>query len=127
MRSSTACRPSIITSLTLLRRQTPNHCPVRVSSKIGGRDTFHYGLKKTSKTALRSSEDSVDSGSPFTLSAYDQLVLSVRAMSVKEIQNELKTRAVSFDDCFEKSDLVGRLVEARLQVYLRVRNATVPD
>mmetsp|Transcript_55755 Transcript_55755/g.136582 ORF Transcript_55755/g.136582 Transcript_55755/m.136582 type:complete len:241 (+) Transcript_55755:14-736(+) len=69
---------------------------------------------RRARTALRSSEGSDDK--PLTLSAYDQLVLSVRAMNVKEIQNELKTRAVSFDDCFEKEDLVGRLVEARLQI-----------
>ncbi|EKX55262.1 hypothetical protein GUITHDRAFT_160415 [Guillardia theta CCMP2712] len=53
---------------------------------------------------------------PLVLSAYDQLVLSVRALSTKEIKQELVTRGVSFNDCFEKEDLVARLVEARLQL-----------
>jgi len=51
-----------------------------------------------------------------TLTAYDQLVLSIRALTVGEIKQELTTRGVSFDDCFEKEALVARLTEARLQL-----------
>ena len=58
------------------------------------------------------------SGKPdgMSLSAYDQLVLSVRALKTLEIKQELVTRGVGFADCFEKEELVARLVEARLQL-----------
>eukprot|EP00290_Baffinella_frigidus_P007675 CAMPEP_0180130908 /NCGR_PEP_ID=MMETSP0986-20121125/8129_1 /TAXON_ID=697907 /ORGANISM="non described non described, Strain CCMP2293" /LENGTH=234 /DNA_ID=CAMNT_0022070733 /DNA_START=31 /DNA_END=735 /DNA_ORIENTATION=+ len=51
-----------------------------------------------------------------TLTAYDQLVLSIRSLTVAEIKQELSTRGVGFDDCFEKEALVARLTEARLQL-----------
>eukprot|EP00282_Hemiselmis_andersenii_P009353 CAMPEP_0114139690 /NCGR_PEP_ID=MMETSP0043_2-20121206/16989_1 /TAXON_ID=464988 /ORGANISM="Hemiselmis andersenii, Strain CCMP644" /LENGTH=219 /DNA_ID=CAMNT_0001233741 /DNA_START=81 /DNA_END=740 /DNA_ORIENTATION=- len=57
---------------------------------------------------------------PLTLTAYDQLLLSVKAMTVKEIKQELTTREVDFSDCFEKEELVNRLVEAKLQIAAEV-------
>lgn len=51
-----------------------------------------------------------------SLTAYDQLVLSVRALTPSEIKQELNTRGISHSDCFEKEELVMRLVEARLQI-----------
>uniref|UniRef100_A0A7S0Z040 STI1 domain-containing protein n=1 Tax=Hemiselmis tepida TaxID=464990 RepID=A0A7S0Z040_9CRYP len=82
----------------------------------------HFALRgapqrHTALLPLRMSSDPVPSDdTPLTLTAYDQLLLSVKAMSVKEIKQELTTREVDFADCFEKEELVARLVEARLQI-----------
>eukprot|EP00292_Cryptomonas_paramecium_P023182 CAMPEP_0113664268 /NCGR_PEP_ID=MMETSP0038_2-20120614/1633_1 /TAXON_ID=2898 /ORGANISM="Cryptomonas paramecium" /LENGTH=187 /DNA_ID=CAMNT_0000579447 /DNA_START=177 /DNA_END=736 /DNA_ORIENTATION=- /assembly_acc=CAM_ASM_000170 len=70
-----------------------------------------------------------DDDKPLTLTAYDQLLLSVRSMSSREIKQELSTRGVSFDDCFEKGQLVDRLAEARMQLAAEVigEKDVIPD
>ncbi|KAJ8609076.1 hypothetical protein CTAYLR_010239 [Chrysophaeum taylorii] len=51
---------------------------------------------------------------PLELAAVDEETLSsIRKMRTKEIQAELKSRGVKYDDCFEKEDLVKRLASSR--------------
>ncbi|CAB9503796.1 Thioredoxin (Fragment) [Seminavis robusta] len=56
----------------------------------------------------------------------DQDLLPPSTMRVKEIQAELQTRQVSYDDCFDKESLVKRLQDAREGTTTATTTTTIP-
>jgi thiol-disulfide isomerase/thioredoxin len=58
-------------------------------------------------------------------SSYPDDAIPIESMRVKEIQEELRQRKVSYKDCFDKENLIKRLVEARANTDLSGNDNTV--